>query len=351
MHPRFPESRVRERQSTNVTRPRPLPTELPSSFSTAEALAAGVTPRRLRAKDLASPFRGTRRRLPEDRATRDTRSDADDTPYADDAAHRADHLSAMRMFATVMESGTFFSGRTAAYAYGVPLDPGDALEVATFAPRRAPLRRGIRGRKVAPHLATVRMHEGMPVSSPASTWAMLATELTERELVVVGDALVRIPRDRFGRQHPELRLATIEHLQSAVDAGPRPGRPKLRAALAMIRVGSSSPLETEYRLDADAAGLPTPSLDREIRDDRGRLLGISEIVYEEYRVVVEIEGDHHRTSRRQWHRDIEKYRDYADAGWHVVRLTSSHLRPARIGLSIVAQALQNRGWNGRLGQL
>lgn len=257
----------------------------------------------------------------------------------------------MALFSTVMEPGTFFSGRTAAYAYAAPIDPGDEIEVATFAPRRAPLRRGIRGRKVAPHLATVREHAGLPLSSPASTLAMLATELTERELVIVGDSFVRIPRDRSGRAHPEQQLATIAQLRSAADAGPRPGLRKLRAALPLIRVGSSSRLETEYRIDADAAGLPTPRLDVQIRNDRGRLLGISEIVYEEYRVIVEIEGDHHRTSRRQWHRDIEKYREYADAGWYVVRLTSAHVGSTRHGVSIVAQALQRRGWAGRLGQV
>lgn len=68
-------------------------------------------------------------------------------------------------------------------------------------------------------------------------------------------------------------------------------------------------------------------------------------------MIVEIEGDHHRTSRRQWHRDIEKYRNYADAGWYVVRLTSAHVGSTRLGVSIVAQALQRRGWDGRLSQI
>lgn len=335
-----------------MTRPRPLPDHLESAFSTKQALAAGVTPRRLRAKDLTSPFRGTRRAVPKklDSAPQ-ARTASDEDPFVRERERRDEHLRTLRLFATVMEPGTFFSGRTAAYAYRAPIDPGERIEVATFAPRRAPHRRGIRGRKVAPHLASMQQHEGMPMTSPASTWAMLATELSVRELVIVGDALVQIPRDRFGRQHPELALATIEQLQAAVDAGARPGRRKLRAALQQIRVGSSSPLETEYRLDAEASGLPAPSLDVEIRDERGRLLGISEFVYEEYRVIVEIEGDHHRTSRTQWNRDIEKYRAYAEAGWHVIRLTSDRVGRSMLGVSTVATALHKRGWAGMLRRM
>ena len=109
-------------------------------------------------------------------------------------------------------------------------------------------------------------------------------------------------------------------------------------------LSSASPLETEYRLDAALAGLPTPELDVKIRDGRGRLIGITEVVYREYRTLVEVEGDHHRTDRRQWDRDIEKYNAYAALGWEVVRLTSTHVRGAKRGVSLVRDALLRNGW-------
>lgn len=112
----------------------------------------------------------------------------------------------------------------------------------------------------------------------------------------------------------------------------------------MISDGADSPPETEFRLDAAAAGLPHPQLDVEIRDRTGRLLGISEFLYPEQRVVVEIEGDHHRTSRRQWERDIEKYRNYATIGIEVVRLTAGHRR-AGAAVAIVRDVLTRRGWH------
>lgn len=325
-----------------MTRPRPLPAELGSSFASAHALAIGVTPRRLRAKDLSAPFRGTRRKRKPD----DEPSTTDDETHTRYRHEREEHRESMHLFATVMEPGAFFCGSTAAYAYGAPIDRPERLHVGVFAPRRAPRRRGIRGRKVEPRLATVRDHDGLPMSSPASTWAMLGQDLSVRELVKIGDAFVQIPRDDFGRRHPELALATIDQLRAATEAGMRPGVRRLRRALELIRVGSSSPMETEFRLDADAAGLPVPVLDREIRDEGGRLLGISEFAYPEFLTVVEIEGDHHRTSRQQWDRDIAKYQSYADAGWHPVRLTSRHVRGEKTGVSIVAATLRRRGWDG-----
>lgn len=163
--------------------------------------------------------------------------------------------------------------------------------------------------------------------------------------VIVGDAIVRIPRDRFGIPLPEACLATPEQLAAAIDAGPRRGVARLRAALEDISVGSMSPLETEYRLDAAADALPVPELDVEIRDGSGRLLGISEVVYRPWRVIVEVEGDHHRTSRRQWQRDLDKYAAYAAHGWEVVRVTSTHLRSGS-AMPLVRAALRRHGWSG-----
>ncbi|WP_243074305.1 hypothetical protein [Microbacterium sp. SS28] len=305
-----------------------------------------MTPRRLRAKDLERPFRGTRiapTLEPEE-------PDLDDWLSVDEVNRRL-VLREARALATVMAPWAFFAGRTALALYGAPIDPGPRLEVAACPPHSAPQRRGIRRRKVAEHLVHVSTHEGLPVASPASAWAMLGRELTVRELVTVGDALVRVTRDDRGRPRPGARVSTIGRLRVAAETGRRRGAIKLLDALEQIRVGSSSPLESEYRMDAAAAGLPEPELDVEIRDDAGRLCGISEIVYRGQRTIVEIEGDHHRTNRTQWDRDIEKYHAYAACGWEVVRLTARHVRGhspfenAPYGVQLVKETLLRRGWD------
>lgn len=327
--------------------PQPLPPSLDGQFSVRTAIAEGATARRMRAHDLASPFRGVRRTA-EFAEQRETQAEEDDEPYAEYRRRRLRLIDDARAYREVMPEGSFFCGATAAViGYGAPVRHPSRLDVAVIDPQRAPRAKGIRGRKVAPHLATVAERDGLRMTTAASTWAMLGRELNLRELVEVGDALVQIPRDDYGHQHPELVHATIADLAAEVTAGPRPpSTRKLREALELVRVGSSSVLETDFRLDAAAAGLPDAALDIEIRDDRGVLLGISEIVYPRFRVVVEVEGDHHRTSRAQWNRDLEKYDAYVSAGWEPVRLSSLHIRRNRDAVRRVAAALRRHGWDG-----
>lgn len=326
--------------------PRPLPPVLGDQFSVRAAADAGATSRRMRAKDLTIPYRGARRtaKLTAERAAQEA---ADDRPHAEFRAKSRTLRDNARAYAGVMPPGSFFCGRTAAIVgFDLPVEHPTELDVAVFAPQRCPRATGLHGRKVAPHLATVTEIDGLRMTTPASTWAMLAREVSLRELIEIGDAVVQVPRDDYGRQHPELVLATIAELAAEVAIGPRPpSTRKLRVALDLIVVGSSSVLETDFRLDAAAAGLPTAQLDTEIRDERGRLLGISEFVYPEFKVVAEVEGDQHRTSRKQWNRDIDKYADYAAAGWEVVRVTSLHIRRGR-AVARVAAALRRHGWAG-----
>jgi len=333
-------------------RPQPLPGSLGVTFSVSAARASGVPLNRLRARDLSSPFHGARSVVvpvpvpvpaPSPSPSQETVT-AGDLPQSPWSLARQAEAARAAAFSTIMTPAMFFAGRTAAALQGAPVDPGPELVVGVFAPARAPRRPGVRGVKVERALAHLHEHDGLRMTTPASTWAMLAGELSVRDLVIFGDWLVRVPRDSRGRPQPHRRLSTIDQLERASSAGRRVGVAKLRAALELIRVGSASPLETEFRMDAAAAGLPDPELDVEIRSRRGRLLGISELVYPGVRVAVEIEGDQHRTDRTQWNRDIDKYADYAAAGWEVVRLTSSHIRGSRPrAVGIVAAALARRG--------
>lgn len=319
--------------------PRPLPAELADAFTCRGALAAGATQRRLRAQDLETPFRGVRLRAPSGAEIEDA------VPLALDRALRAEVLRRAGAYALLMSPAAFFRGATAAVIHGLGVPHGPELWVGVPPPHRAPRRNGIHGVKLAPSQARIIERHGLRVTDAASTWATLAGRWGERDLVRIGDAAVRVPRDDRGRPRPEARLATIDDLRAAALVPGRRHRAALLRALDRVRVGSMSPLETDFRLDAEDAGLPEPELDVEVRAESGRLLGISDLVYPEYRTVVEVEGDHHRTTRQQWNRDIEKYAAYAAQGWEVVRLTSAHIRgwqPQAVAL--VRGALLRRGW-------
>ena len=154
---------------------------------------------------------------------------------------------------------------------------------------------------------------------------------------VIGDALTR-------RKRP---IASLEELEAAVQrwAGRR-GVARLREALALVRPRTDSVRETELRLAASDFGLPEPEVNGRILDDDGRFVAFGDLVYRRWRVILEYDGEQHRTDERQFARDVERLDDLARLGWRVVRVSKQHRGPRRIQrLRRVREALIERGWS------
>ena len=187
-----------------------------------------------------------------------------------DELARSAIIERVRAHALLLPEHACYIGATALAIYGLPLLDARAaqdadLEVAVFAPHRALRRPGIRSLQVQPELAHTSIIDGIRVATPATVWALLGRDLGERDLVKMGDAIVRIPRDDRGIRRPELQLATPAQLRAAIDAGYRRGAAKLRAALPRISPHSMSLLETDWRENLRGTGLPAPELDFEVR--------------------------------------------------------------------------------------
>ena len=237
-----------------------------------------------------------------------------------------------------MRVSEVFSHGTAAELHGLPLPPRlrGQVHVAAVAPAGLPRASGVHGHRILPGDVRIVRRLGLPVVAPVDVWCQLAGSLNERELVIVGDALVQ-------RRKP---LATLEALEDAVrrHAGRR-GRRKLMAALQRIRPRTDSPQETELRLDIIAFGLPEPEVNVEISDMDGRLIAIADLAWREYRVAAEYDGEHHRTDRSQYARDVDRLDDVAHEGWRVVRFNATHRgirRTQRLGR--LRDALIAAGW-------
>ena len=88
-------------------------------------------------------------------------------------------------------------------------------------------------------------------------------------------------------------------------------------------------METALRILLLRAGLPEPELNQELRDHRRRWIGRFDMVYREARVIVEYDGDHHRTSTIQYERDISRVERAMAARWTVlkVRAQGIYVRP------------------------
>ncbi|GAA2029469.1 hypothetical protein GCM10009819_11400 [Agromyces tropicus] len=82
-----------------------------------------------------------------------------------------------------------------------------------------------------------------------------------------------------------------------------------------------------------------------IRDAAGRLVAIGDLGYPDHRVLMEYDGEQHRTDDRQFGRDVDRLDDLAHLGWRVVRFTKAHRGAAlRARFDRVRDELVARGW-------
>lgn len=213
---------------------------------------------------------------------------------------------------------------------GLPLDD-EPLEVtcAVLPPRLA----GVRGHygRVGADVRT--LDSGLRVTSGARTWAELVPRLGLDDAVVLGDAVLR---------HGWADL--VELTAWAARPGRR-GAGRMRAAIPLLEPRTDSPMETRLRLLIVRAGLPRPAANVDVVVDGG-WLARPDLSYPALKIAIEYDGDHHRTDRRQWQRDIGRRRGLEDAGWLLVIVTADDVlrRPheivARIGRAIARRAGQ-----------
>jgi Protein of unknown function (DUF559) len=118
------------------------------------------------------------------------------------------------------------------------------------------------------------------------------------------------------------------------------GLQQLRAVLPLVDGGAASPKETWLRLLLINAGLPTPTTQIPVHENR-RLVGVLDMGWEKYKVAVEYDGDHHRTNRRQYAKDQWRLRKLEGLGWVVLRVIADD-GPADV-VRRVRAALARRG--------
>ncbi|MDT7764564.1 MAG: hypothetical protein QOC63_3984 [Mycobacterium sp.] len=153
--------------------------------------------------------------------------------------------------------------------------------------------------------------EGMRTTTPARTALDLARRYPVDPAVIAIDALTRATR---------LKVPAIE-----AQAQQHPGRRGLKGALMtldLVDPGAESPPETRLRLLIVRAGFPRPQTQLRVYDQYGALIGEVDMGWRELKIAVEYEGDHHRTSRRVFHKDIKRVDALLEQGWIVIRVTS-----------------------------
>lgn len=285
---RHPTPRRSSSRHLRRVHPRPLPLSLRgTSFTTGDAMARGLSRDRLRASDLARPTRSLR------------------VPVA--LAHDTVEDRA-RTLRPLLAPDQWFSHTTAAALWQLPL-PGrlrnePVLHVTGVAGRQM-RRPGVVGHRTT--IPTpVGTASGLPATSPLRTWLECAQYLGVRELVVMGDQLVR-------------RWCTVGELRrAAASARGLRGVTRARVAADRVRSGSESPKESELRDAIVEQGLPEPTCNVEVFDASGRLLGRVDLAYPELRIAIEYEGRHHQEDRRTYLHDIARRERFECEGWSFV---------------------------------
>lgn len=200
------------------------------------------------------------------------------------------------------------SGRSAAALHGAKwVDPHAPAEL-IYGNRHRPAGIITYADRIADDEVTVR--GDIRVSTPARAALDMACR-GRSDAVAAIDALANATH---------LRISDVELLVQRYPG--RRGIKRARGVLGLVDAGAESPRETWLRLLLVRAGFPPPTTQIPVYDGYGEFVARLDMGWEEALVAVEYDGDHHRTSRRQFNRDIARMEALSQLGWTVIRVTA-----------------------------
>lgn len=151
---------------------------------------------------------------------------------------------------------------------------------------------------------------GIPVTTPARTALDLACRYPVEKAVTAIDALSRATN---------LKVSEIELLAERYRG--RRGITRARITLPLVDAGAESPRETWLRLLLIRAGFPRPQTQIPVYGGYGELVAVLDMGWEDIKLAVEYDGDHHRSDQRQFNKDIRRAESLTELGWTNVRVT------------------------------
>ncbi|MEZ0349983.1 hypothetical protein [Mycobacterium sp. pR1184] len=170
---------------------------------------------------------------------------------------------------------------------------------------------------------------GLPVTSPVRTALDLGCWYPVMTAVAGIDALARVA---------EIKNADVELLARKYVG--RRGVAQARRAVDLFDAGAQSPKESWLRIVLIEAGLPRPQTQIPVLDECGSAFAYLDMGWDDVKVAVEYDGDHHRSDRRQYNWDVRRLETLERLGWIVIRVVAAD-RPAEI-ISRVRAAFSRR---------
>jgi hypothetical protein len=207
-------------------------------------------------------------------------------------------------------------GAAAAALHGAKWIPDNVPVELIHANSRAP--RGVLTRRDALIDGETQTLDGRAVTTPERTAFDIGRRGAIHSAVVRLDALARATGFKVD---DVLRVAKC-HPRS-------PGLRVLETALELVDPGAQSPRESYLRLLLIDAGLPRPETQLPVPGVDGLPVAYLDLGWEDWMVGVEYDGDQHRTTRRQYVKDIRRLEMLERMGWTIVRVVAED-RPADI---------------------
>jgi hypothetical protein len=171
--------------------------------------------------------------------------------------------------------------------------------------------------------------DGIPVTTPSRTALDLGCWYPIMSAVAAIDSLARAV---------EIKAADVELLARRYPG--RRGIGRARLALTLFDAGAQSPKESWLRVVLIQAGLPRPQTQIPVRNEFGSAIAYLDMGWEDLKIAVEYDGDHHRSDRSQFGWDIRRLERLQSLGWIVIRVVAGD-RPAEI-VRRVNSALSSR---------
>ncbi|MDW4572268.1 hypothetical protein R8Z57_05680 [Microbacterium sp. M3] len=312
---------------------RRLPLPLTGSpFTTADARAQGVDRGRLRGRDVIHPHHGIHIEV--------------GCAQDDGAMARCERLI------PALGPNHWFSHRTAARIWGIPLAPAysphEGLHVLAVGTRVAVRHAGVIGWVTGDDLVERGMFDLLPVVSPAEAWCQLAQRgavvsgqvIAHEWLVAAADYVLTGRRLADGTRAAP--LSTVEELRAAIARrGRGRGTAALRRALDDARFPVDSPYETLTRLGLVANGLPEPQVQVAVETSIG--VRHADLGYRREKLLIEYQGEEHRTSRKRWLADLTRVQLFQDAGYEVFLIGADDVVPDCSALAARVARFLRRG--------
>lgn len=164
----------------------------------------------------------------------------------------------------------------------------------------------------------IELVAGMPVTSPVRTALDFGCWYPTMTAVAGIDALARAT---------EIKAVDVGLLARRY-AGRR-GIARARQAVDLFDPGAQSPKESWLRVVLIQAGLPRPQTQMPVLDEVGNVFAYLDMGWEDVKVAVEYDGDHHRSDHAQYRWDLRRLEMLQRLGWIIVRVVAGD-RPADI---------------------